>query len=98
MIAKTDSNFFMVVKCWQFGLWGPGLYSAGLLHWKKIWRTRLRRLRLARTKNQKGPGAMPADREHLRLAGIERAHQFVVIGDRVHGLLIHLFDHIALLQ
>ena len=41
---------------------------------------------------------MPADREHLRLARIERAHQFVVIGDRIHGLLIHLLNHITFLQ
>src|SRR6266513_1513800 len=41
---------------------------------------------------------MPANRQDLRLAGIERGGNFVVIRDRCERLLIDFLDHVAFLQ
>ena len=41
---------------------------------------------------------MPANRQDLRLAGIERGGDFVVIRDRCDRLLIDFLDHVAFLQ
>ena len=41
---------------------------------------------------------MPADGQHLRLARVESARNFVVVGHRINPLLIDFLNHVAFLQ